>query len=65
MIDKLNCAARLIFAFVPLLNVALNFVLTPSNARFRVCDPPAAPLVRLIAVPAVAFDALDASLIVF
>ena len=64
MIDKLNCAARLIFAFVPLLNVALNFVLTPSNAMFKVCDPPAAPLVRLIAVPAAAFDALDASLIV-
>ena len=65
MIDKLNCAARLIFAFVPLLNVALNFVLTPSNARFRVCELPAAPLVRSIAVPAAAFDALDASLIVF
>ena len=30
----------------------------------RVCDPPAAPLVRSIAVPAAAFDALDASLIV-
>ena len=64
MIDKLNCAARLIFAFVPLLCVALNFVLTPSCAMFRVCDPPAAPLVRSIAVPDVAFDALDASLIV-
>ena len=64
MIDKLNCAARLIFAFVPLLNVALNFVLTPSNAMFRVCELPAAPLVRSIAVPAAAFDALDASLIV-
>ena len=65
MIDRVICAARLIFAFVPLLYVALNFVLTPSCAMFRVCDPPAAPLVRLIAVPAVAFDALDASLIVF
>ena len=64
MIDKLNCAARLIFAFVQLLNVALNFVLTPSNARFRVCELPAAPLVRSIAAPAAAFDALDASLIV-
>ena len=64
MIDKLNCAARLIFAFVPLLCVALNFVLTPSNAILRVRDPPAAPLVRSIAVPAVAFDALYASLFV-
>ena len=45
--------------------VALNFVLTPSNAILSVCDPPAAPLVRSIAVPDVAFDALDASLIVF
>ena len=65
MIDSDICAARLTFAFVPLLCVALNFVLTPSCAMLRVCDPPAAPLVRLIAVPAVAFDALDASLIVF
>ena len=65
MIDKLNCAARLIFDFVPLLCVALNFVLTPSCAMFRVCDPPAAPLVRLIAVPAAAFEELVASLIVF
>ena len=65
MIDKLNCAARLIFAFFPLLRVALNFVLTPSNAIVSVCDVPAAPLVRSIAVPAAAFEELVASLILF
>ena len=62
--DKVTWAGRFIFDFIPSLCVALNFVLTPSCAMFRVCEAPAAPLVRSIAVPDVAFEALDASLIV-
>ena len=55
LIDITNCAYLVIFAFTPFVWVALNFVLTPSNATFNVWeDPPPTPVI-LIATP---FDAL-------
>ena len=44
-------------AFVPLLNDAVNFVLTPSNATVSVCAVPLPTEVILIAVKLAAFDA--------
>ena len=61
----LNCAALLILAFVPLLNDAVNFVLTPSNATFNVCAVPLPTEDIFNAVRLAALDADDASLIVF
>ena len=57
MIEILNCAALLMLAFVPLLNDAVNFVLTPSNATVSVCAVPLPTEVILIAVKLAAFDA--------
>ena len=65
MIDIVNCAALLILAFVPLLCVALNFVLVPSKAAFNVCVVPAPKPVKLIPVPASALLELVANFIVF
>ena len=65
MIEILNCAALLMLAFVPLLNDAVNFVLTPSNATVSVCAVPLPTEVILIAVRLAAFDADVANLIVF
>ena len=42
----------------------LNFVLTPSNATFSVCDDPLPTAFKLIAVRLAAFEADVASLIV-
>ena len=65
MIERLICPARLTPALVPLLCVAENFVLTPSNATVNVCAVPLPTEVMLIAVRLAAFDADVANLIVF
>ena len=59
-----NCADLVIFAFTPFVWVALNFVLTPSNATFNVWEDPAPTPVILTAVPLIALFALVANLIV-
>jgi len=65
LIEIVSCAARVASAPVPLLYVALNFVLMPSKATFRVCESPAPSAFKLIAVPDAASLAFNASCIVF
>ena len=59
--DKNNCDALVICAFVPLVCVTTNFVLTPSRATLKVCDVPEPSVVKFIAVPEFAFEALVAN----
>ena len=65
LIDMTNCADLVIYAFWPFVWVALNFVLTPSNATFIVCDAPLPTFVILTAIPFVALLALVANFILW
>ena len=60
--DICICATRETSASVQLLNVALNFVFTPSKATFILWAVPDPTEVKLIPVPAAAFDAELANL---
>jgi len=55
--DICICATRVTSASVPSLYVALNFVFTPSKATFILWAVPDPTEVKLIPVPADAFDA--------